>query len=219
MKNVCKWLAGSLAVMLALMALNSLGFIIVSGTSVFLGGLAYRLPDVARDLWLDNFSLVHFAIMGVTLYIFNLPRVKRKENFFTHWPEGGKSFSQFIAYIKVGLVLLGLELFAYLLQFVGNAIGVAITSFATKVEVSNTISVIYLFQKIDIFLLICEAFVASQFISFFDRIRRRELQEERKARKEYERLQKAHEQKAYSKGTYISTHFTDGERKCRKGAR
>lgn len=216
MKNVCKWLAGSLAVMLVLMALNSLGFIIMSGTSVFLGGLAYRLPDVARDLWLDNFSLLHFAIMGVTLYIFNLPRVKRKENFFTHWPEKGDSFSQFIAYIKVALVLLGLELFAYLLQFVGNAIGVAITSFATKVEVSNTISVIYLFHKIDIFLLLCEAFVASLFISFFARKSR---EEERRTRKEYERMQKEHEQTTHSKGRCIPTHFTDGERKYRKGAR
>lgn len=217
MKNVWKWLGGSMALMLVLMGLNCMGFIIQAGTSVFLGGLAYKLPDVVRDLWLENFSLLHFAIMGVTLYIFNLPRLKRNESFFTHWPEDG--VSQIIAYIKVVLVLLGLELFAYLLQFVGNAVGVAITSLATKVEVPNTISVTYLIRKIDIFLLVCEAFVASLFISFFARKSRRKQQEERRARKEYERLRNEHEQSTYSRGTCIPTHFTDGERKYRKGAR
>ncbi len=218
MKNVWKWLGGSMALMLVLMGLNCMGFVIQSGISVLLGGLAYKLPDVVRDLWLENFSLLHFAIMGVTLYIFNLPRVKRKENFFTHWPQKD-GVSQIIAYAKVVLVLLGLELFAYLLQFVGNAVGVAVTSLATKVEVPNTISVTYLFRKIDIFLLLCEALVASLLISSFARKSISRQREERRAQKEYERLRNKHEQSKYSNGTYIPTHFTDGERRYRKGAR
>ena len=70
-----------------------------------------------------------------------------------------------------GFVLL--EVLAYLLQFVGNAIYIAITNWVANVTVPYNISLGYLKEKVDPWLIGCEACIAAMIISFFDRRNRK----------------------------------------------
>ncbi len=172
---------GSLTAMVILMVLNCLGFGMKAGIDVVLGGSSLLVIESTRAQWLENFFWLHFAIMGILLYVYNLFVRTKGERVHITWPTEG--LFQLCAYGKVFAGLLLMEVAAYLFQFVGNAIYVAITNWTTEVSVENTISFRYLFQKIDLILLLCEAFVASQFISFFDRKRRNAIAQAKREEK------------------------------------
>lgn len=213
-KRFFGFVLGSVFSALVLVVMNCMGFIVKAGIDVFLGGINLLVINATRAQWLENFFWLHFAIMGILLYVYNL--LTRRKSEFVHvvWPTEG--LFQFAAYFKVFFGLLLMEVVAYLFQFIGNAIYVAVTNWADRVSVENTISVKYLFQKIDLILLMCEAFVASQFIAFFDRKRRRKLAEQK--REERQRIEKEQQKEKRSfqqsnRKLYNATDFMSDEKK------
>lgn len=198
-----------------LVIMNCLGFGMKAGMDVLLGGTNLLVISSTRAQWLENFFWLHFAIMGILLYMYNLLVRRKSEIVHIIWPTEG--LFQIFAYFKVFCGLLLMEIAAYLFQFVGNAIYVAVTNWADRVSVENTISVRYLFQKIDFILLMCEAFVASQFIAFFDRKRRRKLAEQkREERQEKQRMERERKEEKFhqkNRKLYIATDFASDEEK------
>lgn len=162
------WAAVSAAI---LFLLNCMGFAMKAGLGMLFGGRSLTAPGLVRQHWAEGLKWLHFALMGAVMFTWNLFIRREDEILYIEWPSSGREqlgkFAELLAFIVM------LEVVAYLLQFIGNAICVAVTSFATDVKVANTISLKYLFSKIDLTLIGCEAFIASQFLSFFDRQRRR----------------------------------------------
>lgn len=217
-KRFFGFILGSAFSALILVAINSLGFIAKAGMDVFLGGINLLVINATRAQWFENFFWLHFAIMGILLYTYNLLTRRKSEIVHVVWPTEG--LPQIFAYFKVLAGLFFMEIVAYLFQFVGNAIYVAVTNWADRVSVENTISFKYLFQKIDWILLMCEAFVASQFIAFFDRKRRRKLaeqkREERQRMEKEQQKQKKRFQQSNRKLYNVTDFMSDEEKK--KGA-
>lgn len=209
-KRFFGFIAGAVVSTGIFMVLNALAFAMESGLSFLFGGYLVYTGSQVREEWLTNFHWWHFAIMGVALFVSNL--IVRKDDEIVHirWPERG--VAQIGAYIKIVLGLLFLEVLAYLLQFVANAIYVAVTNWAAEVSIENTISLRYLFQKIDFLLIACEAFIAAQFIAFLDRRRRRKLaekkREERIEKVRFERREKERSNQRRPK-LYIATEFSN----------
>lgn len=176
-KNVLAWTIGAGLATLALMLLSCFGFAMKAGLDMMLGGTTLVAPELVRERWLEGLKWLHFSLMGATVFTINLAIRREDEMIFIKWPSRGTE--QIGRFFELWAFIVMLELVAYLLQFVGNAICVAVTTFATDIKVANTISLKYLFSEIDLLLLACEAFIASLLLAFFDRRRRRKLAERR----------------------------------------
>lgn len=202
-KKMFIWLLGSVLSALILMALSCLGFAMKSGLDFLLGGTTLVAPELMRERWLEGLKWLHFSLMGATVFTVNLIVRREDEIVFIKWPHRG--LGQLGRFVELLAFIVMLEVVAYLIQFVVNAICVAVTTFATDIKVANTISLKYLFSEIDLMLITCEAFIASQFLAFFDRRRRRRLAERREVyRREMEAdTLRLEERKNYNRSTQL----------------
>lgn len=140
------------------------------GTGALIGKTGVAM-EKCRERWFESFSWIHFVLMGTMLFTYNLMKKRGEEWFYISWPTSG--FKQFWSLLKLGFGFVILEILAYLIQFVGNAIYIAVTSLLFEVTIPNFVSLKYLAQQIDILRVFWETCLAALGISYLDRRNRR----------------------------------------------
>lgn len=166
-----------------LVALSYVAMGMEVGTGAIYGASGMTL-DGCRERWLNNFSWMHFALQGMMLWSYNLCRRREEELVYIEWSYDG--CDQFVKCIELFFGFICLELLSYLIQFVGNAIYIAVTNWVSDVTVPNMLSLKFLAKKVNLLLIFWETGISALIISYFDRRNRRRRYNERKEKMRFE---------------------------------